>query len=308
MNIQIFHDGNEDTPLSIDMEKVEAITEVNACVAQTSQERCEQGSFLPKKLSEYPMKDINENTVFVIDGMLQTSSNSYRAQLGFTADELWDEIGLANEKKYTKAQKAYSLAENFTDEEAMRLMVRYWKNMADTPLTKNIIGENHFRVPKNKETHEPKEEEMADPNVCKKLRVGLYTGDGKLVVDEIVYPGFMEDLTFEEFDMLGQKIDFATVDDPDHPNMIVTDDIAFLAERMCQEWGESYGQHGETYVAKVLDSMVSGIITADRIHIDGNIFNAADGQYIVAERYKKDIEYTDRTKEFMKQIGKELKK
>lgn len=148
MNIQIFIDGHEDTPLSIDMEKVEAITEVNACVAQTSQERCEQGSFLPKRLSEYPTKDINENTVFVIDGMLQTSSNSYRAQLGFTADELWDEIGLANEKQYTKAQKADSLAENFTDEEAMRLMVRYWKNMADTPLTKNIIGENHFRVKK----------------------------------------------------------------------------------------------------------------------------------------------------------------
>ena len=148
MNIQIFHDGDADTPISIDMEKVEAITEVNACVAQTSQESCELGSFLPKKLSEYPMKDINENTVFVVDGMLQTSSNSYRAQLGFTADELWDEIGLTNEKQYTKAQKADSLAENFTDEEAMRLMVRYWKNMADTPLTKNIIGENHFRVKK----------------------------------------------------------------------------------------------------------------------------------------------------------------
>ena len=148
MNIQIFHDGNEDTPLSIDMEKVEAITEVNACVAQTSQESCERGSFLPKRLSEYPTKDINENTVFVIDGMLQTSDNSYRAQLGFTADELWDEIGLANEKQYTKAQKADSLAENFTDEEAMRLMVKYWKDIDDTPLTKKIIGENHFRVKK----------------------------------------------------------------------------------------------------------------------------------------------------------------
>ena len=148
MNIQIFYDGNEDTPLSIDMEKVEAITEVNACVAQTSQESCEQGSFLPKRLSEYPTKDINENTVFVIDGMLQTFDNSYRAQLGFTADELWDEIGLANEKQYTKAQKADALAENFTDEEAMRLMIRYWKDMADTPLTKKIIGENRFRVKK----------------------------------------------------------------------------------------------------------------------------------------------------------------
>ena len=309
MNIQIFTNVETDKPVSINMDTVIAINEVEACAVLHNMDGYKQDSDIVRALDDCAYNDMAKATGFAIDAGLNTEEDTWHVQCHFTTNELWEALGFSSGEKYTEKQKMDSLFENFDEDYALALMVKYWKDIADTPLTTKLLGKSRFRVPQQRSDSIPTKEEQDDPNVCKKLLCSLVKHDGTLIWDEIVYPGYAEDIESDEFLAMMDALDFARCDDKDHNDLIVTDDIVCLAERMTEEWeGEYRGESACEYVAHVLDAMVGGQLKADEIIIDGRMFNAAEGQRIYVSRYTKDIVYDGRTQEYLKKIGKELKK
>lgn len=143
MNIQVFIDSNEQKLFSIDMEKVEAITEAEACLAING-----KNGYIPERTDIRPIETCGSNdlvlpeTAFAIDCMLQTNTDSYHAAVILTTDELWDLLGRQDDVdegvKLTETQKTSHLGDSFTDEDALRIMIRYWRNIEDTPLTQSM--------------------------------------------------------------------------------------------------------------------------------------------------------------------------
>ena len=141
MNIQVFIDSNEQKLFSIDMEKVEAITEAEACLALNG-----KNGYIPDRTDIRTLDTCSSNdlmlpeTAFAIDCMLQTNTDSYRTVVILTTDELWDLLERQNDVdesvKLTETQKTRHLGDSFTDEDALRIMIRYWRDIEDTPLTK----------------------------------------------------------------------------------------------------------------------------------------------------------------------------
>lgn len=148
MNIQIFTNVETDKPVSINMDTVIAINEVEACAVLHNMDGYKQDSDIVRALADCAYNDMAKATGFAIDAGLNTEEDTWHVQCRFTVNEVWDALDYSDNTKYTEQQKKDSLFENFTDDDAMHLMVKYWKDIADTPLTKNIIGENHFRVKK----------------------------------------------------------------------------------------------------------------------------------------------------------------
>lgn len=308
MNVQIFTDPEVGFLISIDMTKVASISEADAGVILRGLDGYKKDADIMKYLSECSNDDLEKVTGFVIDALVHTDEDLI-VQCKFTANELWHALDMPDAGKFTEKEKRGILFKQFTNEAAHSLMVRYWKDIADTPLTTKLLGESRFRVPQQRSDSIPTKEEKDDPNVCKKLLCSLVMHDGTLIWDEIVYPGYAEDIESDEFLAMMDALDFARCDDKDHNDLIVTDDIVCLAERMTEEWkGEYRGESACEYVAHVLDAMVGGQLKADEIIIDGRMFNAAEGQRIYVSRYTKDIVYDGRTQEYLKKIGKELKK
>ena len=306
MNVQFFTEAG--FLIYIDMTKVASISEADAGVILRGLDGYKKDADIIKNLSECSNDDLEKVTGFVIDALVHTDED-WNVQCKFTANELWHALDMPDAGKFTEKEKRGILFKQFTNEAAHSLMVRYWKDIADTPLTTKLLGESRFRVPQQRSDSIPTKEEKDDPNVCKKLLCSLVKHDGTLIWDEIVYPGYAEDIESDEFLAMLYALDFARCDDKDHNDLIVTDDIVCLAERMTEEWeGEYRGESACEYVAHVLDAMVGGQLKADEIIIDGRMFNAAEGQRIYVSRYTKDIVYDGRTQEYLKKIGKELKK
>lgn len=143
MNIQVFIDSNEQKLFSIDMEKVEAITDVGACLAINGSNGFIPGTTDIRDISICSNLDVGgKDTAFAIDCMLQTNTDSYHAAVILTTDELWDLLGRQDDVdegvKLTETQKTSHLGDSFTDEDALRIMIRYWRNIEDTPLTQSM--------------------------------------------------------------------------------------------------------------------------------------------------------------------------
>ena len=121
MNIQIFRlVGLRIT--AIDMEKVKAIYEVEAKTIQQ-----------PDRSFTYEV-----HAMLDIGGAMQ--ENDYHVSLSMTLDELKEQMAF---QKAPIDDNGHSFFV-FSDEKALQLMCRYWRDLQDTPLTKqygiNKIG------------------------------------------------------------------------------------------------------------------------------------------------------------------------
>lgn len=153
--------------------------------------------------------------------------------------------------------------------------------------------------------------ENQEERKMRKVLCGLYYADGKVGFEDIYYPGMFDALDADEASKLRNDPEYChAVGDEEHPDLLVTDDADFLADRLTSEWGDSLQDWAAAGHAayQYIEMMANPDCKLTQVKIDGLQFGVIDISYIHLSVYTKELVYDKRTQKYLDKIKKELAK